>query len=90
MSQPTRPANLPEGTPRFIQLDPDGPQKGLEKLESRLWKFQPTAKKASDDRAGGGVVSQARLDVEDDIEKAIEEAFTIARDNLMRRVEGGQ
>lgn len=88
-----RPADLDPSIPRTIVLDPSGPP-SFSKLGG-LWDPKaplPTkakTKAAEDRRAGGGPVSEARLDVEDDVEKVIEEAFTIARDRMMRRIEGG-
>lgn len=91
----TRPADLDPSIPRTVVLDPSGPPNFL-LVGSGLWDpkaplpTKPTKTKAAEDkRAGGGPVSEARLDVEDDVEKVIEEAFTIARDRMMRRIEGG-
>lgn len=91
----TRPAGLDPKIPRRVLLDPDGPP-NLLKLGSSHWDpkaplpTKPREKAAEDKRAGGGPVSEARLDVEDDVEKVIEEAFTIARDRMKRRLEGGR
>jgi hypothetical protein len=95
MTQPTRPQGIPEDTPRILRLDPAGPQQPIgEALRNpKLWystnKWNAT-QKDRDERAGGGPVSEARLEVEEDIETVVRDAFEMARNRLFQRVEGGE
>lgn len=98
MTQVTRPNGIPADTPRILKIDPAGPPRPFSAsvANAPLWRgdywnvTQKAAEKSQDERAGGGPVSQARLDVEEDIELVVRDAFALARNRMLHLVESGE